>query len=198
MAELPAERNNIYEEETRFKAAVSEAVGQKLGKSINFINMRQFDQQEATAAGRYGEVIAALVAAGSASYPFEFCKRYVAPVNMEIMGIAIQTGTVGSSSTTTFDIHLISANGATDDGTVFSVKPAVTSAATSNRFGGYFYDPVDGSTVTFGSTPTGVTLGTFSSLPFPVDQGEALRFDIDAVMAGTPQGISLTLFMRPR
>lgn len=193
MAELAAERNNIFEEDTRYKAAVSESLMQKLGKSINFINSKQYDQQEATAAGRYGVVATAL-----GTFPLEFCKRYVAPVDIEIMGIAIETGIVGSSGTTTLDIHKITANGATDSGTIFSVKPAVTASATSNRFGGYFYDPISESTVTFGTTPTGVTLGTFTTIPYPVDQGEALRFDLDAVMAGDPQGISLTLYIRPR
>lgn len=193
MAELPPERATLFEEETDFKSAVSEALLQKMGKVANHINFRQYDQQEAMAAGQYGVVATAL-----ASFPLEFCKRYVAPVNIEVMGIVLHSGVVGASGSTVMDIHKITTNGATDSGTIFSVKPAIASTASDNRHGGFYYDPYTASTVTLGSTPTGFTLPTFTALPFPVDQGDALRFDLDSVMGGSPQGIAMTLFVRPR
>ena len=193
MTDLASIRSQIQTEESQYRFALSESFAQKIGKSINFINTRQYDQQEAMAAGRYGSVLTA-----RGVFPQEFCKAYVAPVNIEIMGIIVHTGLIGSSSSTVLDIHLITANGATDSGTVFSVKPSVSSASTSNRYGGYYYNPETGLSVTFGSTPAGLVAGTFTTLPFPVDQGSALRFDIDSVMGGDPEGIALTLFTRPR
>lgn len=180
-------------EESRFKFAVSEFVIQKIAAALNFINMRQYDQQEFVAAGRYGAVLSeiGLPCLGAT-------KNYVAPFDLEVTGVVIQTGIVGSSGSTVLDIHHLTDNGATDNGSIFSVKPAVASTADDDRHGGVVYDPLTGSLVTLGTTPTGITVPTFVDLPFELDQGDALRFDIDSVMGGDPQGIAITLFTRPR
>ena len=194
MADLSGVRSNIQTEETDFKSAVSESMFKKVGKSINFINTRQYLTYLYGQYGSYGVVLTSLGSFPSSTY----ADIYVAPFDIEVMGLRLQSGIVGSSGNTTIDIHLLTANGATDSGTVFFFLFSVASTATSNLYGGFVYDSVSASTVTFGTTPTGFTLGTFSSLPFNVDQGDALRFDIDSVMGGDPRDISLTLYFRPR
>jgi hypothetical protein len=193
MSDLVSVRAMIQLEETQYRRAITESLAQKLGKSINFINTRQYDSIEAMAAGQYGVVLTSL-----GVFPQQFCENYVAPVDIEVMGIIVHAGIVGSSGSTVLDIHSLTDNGATDNGTIFSVKPSVTSAVTDNLYGGKYYDPETATTVTFGSTPAGIVLGTFTTFPFPVDQGDALRFDIDSVMGGTPTDIALRLFIRPR
>ena len=192
MADQAPLRKNVQSEETDFRFAVSESNFKKVGGSINFINNYQYDTFTFNGNGSYGTVLTSI-----GTFPATaFDNIYVAPFDVEVMGLFIRNGESGSSGTTTLDIHKLT-GGTTDAGTIFTVKPAVTSAAANGSYDGFIYDPVAASITTFHSLAA-FTVGTFTSTPFDLDQGEALRADIDAVQGGTPRNISISLFLRPR
>lgn len=177
MTNLVEQRADIQLEETQFEAGVSEGTWTKLGKSVNFINRRHFERHSWNLNGSY------FVALGSGKDGL-----FVLPFDMEITGLSMSNVVNGSSGTTTIDIHWFDAP-ASDQGTIFSVKPSISSSAGNNAF--LARNLVDGNT----QTGTGLTLPTFSKTQF--NQFDALRLDLDTAM-NDAQDLNVTIFFRPR
>ena len=53
MANLAEARYNIQQEEVAYKAAISESVATRIGKALNFVNVRQHDVKEFRVNGPY-------------------------------------------------------------------------------------------------------------------------------------------------
>tara|TARA_R110002167_G_scaffold198805_1_gene401913 strand:- start:202 stop:744 length:543 start_codon:yes stop_codon:yes gene_type:complete len=179
MTDITSFKRNVQVEETEYKSAVSESTAQKLGGSINFINTRQYDLHSFNLNGAYQLGVGSTGVDG----------LYPVVINMELVAITIYSVDAGVSGTTTFDIHWLSSSGA-DQGSIFSTKPSINSSAPNNAFGikGLVTEVLD-----FGGT--GITLPVLSKTQF--NQGNALRFDIDAAMSSA-QNAGLTFHFRPR
>jgi hypothetical protein len=180
MTDIAASRRNVQIEETDFRSAVSEAVFQKTGGSINFINDRQLFYYNFNLNGTYAG------AAGQTGLE----GFMISVFNFEIFSIGVNNTVQGSSGTTTIDIHLIDGGG-TDQGTIFTVKPSVTTTATNNAYAVRRFLPSVSDVV----TATGITLPTLITTSF--DAGDAFRFDVDTAMLSA-QNFSITIGYRPR
>lgn len=191
MALLPPDRKNIFGEETRYRAAVSESVAQKMGSSQNFINLRQFDEKSFRANGPYGQVVTTPVLGLDGLYVFQF--------NAEIIGYFMWNLTAGLSGTTELDVKRATVSGGAFT-SIFSVTPKIDSTAGDDTFF-LGYDITENSTTQVftpnPTPPTGVTVGTFSMAPFPINAGDAIRTDILSVMPGA-EDCGLVLLHRPR
>ena len=196
MTDIVGQRLNISTEATDFRSAISESILQRVGASQNFINNFQIETHAFHGNGNYGVVLTSIGVFPAVAYD----GYYLAPFNMEVMGVYITNGISGSSGTTTVDIHKLTSGGTVDAGTIFSTKPAVASTAANGTSGGIVYNASTVSTdnLPTAGLPTGFTAPVFTSLPFNLDQGEILRADIDAVMGGTPENISVVVYLRPR
>ena len=179
MTDITGARNLIQEEETRFRAPNSESMYTRVGAATNFIMDFQYDSHPWHLNGPYSLF-------GNATGP-----DGVMPImfDMTVVGYLLYNGETGTSGTTTLDIHKLS-GGTSDDGTIFSTKPAVTTTAANGSY--TFRDEVNAVTL---SLPTGHTLAVFSSVDF--DRGDALRLDIDAAMTGAAN-LNFQLLFRPR
>lgn len=179
MADISPARSNILTEETQYRAAVSEALLTKTGASINFINLKQYDQRSFQLNGSYALGVGQLGA--DQIIPLLF--------DCEIVGFSYWNGGTGTSGSSIFDIHRLT-GGDTDAGTIFSTKPEFDSTAANNTY--TVRDVLNSTTV---ALPTGHTLAVLSTTQF--DAGDALRLDIDAAMPGASNA-GVYIFIRPR
>lgn len=179
MAEITDARVNIQEEDVQFRASVSEAVGNKLGGSLNFVNNRQYDQHSWNLNGDFSVVQASEVGDGV----------FICQEDMEVVGYALYIGTNGSTGTSiTCDLHWISSDG-TDNGTIFSTNPDIDTTAADGSFTHSNIRAVSS------EVPTGHTEGVFSKTDFARHDG--IRFDLD-LSTGGASNLQLILFFRPR
>lgn len=156
---------------------VSEGVLKDFGAQNNFINRYQTDIKEWKLNGSYS------VASGISFYDGVASFFY----NSEIVGINFYNGQAGTSGTTTFDINWKNAAGV-DQGSIFSTRPAISSAAANETIA--FNNLTTGTTV----TPTGVTAPVFSKTSFL--EGESVYLVLDGSMVSA-QNCGLTIFYRP-
>jgi hypothetical protein len=178
MAEITATRRNIHVEETDYRSAVAEAVLQKVGGSVNFINDKQYDTKAYFANGPYDSVSGAQTGVDG---------LYVCLFDMEIIGVVMFNIVAGTSGTTTFDVHRLTAPN-TDAGTIFSTKPSIASTASSQAYVGFG----PGGSIGGGTGMTAPVLSTTD-----LDAGDALRIDFDAKMSGA-ENAGLLIYIRPR
>jgi hypothetical protein len=143
----------------------------------NFINKYQTDIKEFKLNGSYSVATGITFFDGVASFFYK----------SEIVGIAFYNGVGGDSGTTQFDLRWKSLSG-TDNGTIFSTKPAISSAAADNVVG---FKSLQSGTV---STPTGVTSPVFSKTTFLEGQSVYLVLTTSMVSA---KNCGLTIFYRP-
>lgn len=122
MADITPGRNNIQVEEASYKAAVSEAVGSKIGGAINFINNYQNKQFFMGATGSYSALTTPFTDIGTQEV-FERAS--------EIVNVFIRFGDSGISGTSEFDIEWAADNSGTW-ASIFSTTPKITSSATDN------------------------------------------------------------------
>jgi hypothetical protein len=179
MAQVAPARKLILVEETQYRAAVSEALLQKMGATNNHIALYQYDQRSFQLNGSYALGVGLQGA------------DQIIPIlyDAEIVGYSLWNGSTGSSGQSIFDIHRLT-GGDTDAGSIFSTRPQVDTTASNNTYS--MYDQANTTSV---NLPTGFTHGVFSTVN--VDQGDALRLDIDDAMAGCANA-GLYLFLRPR
>ena len=179
MAEISDARKNIQIEDVQFRASVSEAVGSKLGSSLNFVNNRQSDQHSWNLNGDFSVVQASEVGDGV----------FICQEPMELVGYALYIGTNGGTGTSiTCDLHWISSDG-TDNGTIFSTKPDIDLTAADGSFTHSNTRAADN------AVPTGHTLGIFSKTDF--DRHDGIRLDLD-LSTGGASDLQLIIFFRPR
>ena len=184
MADVSDIRTNIQVEEVKYKAAISEAVGQKIAGAINFINNKQYKHFE------FG-FLKAISPNGTPTYnTFTPSNTVVSdfevfPANSEIVGIIFEHATSGSSGTTELDIEWATENSGTW-ASIFSTTPKVASTAPSDAQ----FD-----TLAIATTPTGCTVAVISKTNF--DAGDRLRCKAISLQAGTPNGFTMRIFYRP-
>lgn len=191
MSDVTPVRTNVPLPGSQFLAAVSEYIAQSIAGSINFINSFQYDEKEFFLNGPYGQVVSVPVLGLDGLYVF--------PFNAEIINYAMFNLVAGSSGTTALDIKRATSSGGTFT-SIFSVTPKIASTATANTyFLGYTITKVSigQSWAVNGSPPTGVTIGTFTSVPFNVSAGDAIRVDLTDRMPAA-QNCGLVVHFRPR
>lgn len=189
MADITPARRYIQTEEVRYRAAVSEAVGLKLGEMHNFIGKRQFDHLTLFLNGPYSIVTPPQYGVDG---------LFVFPFDAEIINVAIFNLVAGSGGTLELDLKKATSSGGAFS-SIFTTTPKVTSAASNNAFGLSYdiSDTTDGQSWAAASAPTGITLGVLSSTPYSVSAGNALRLDMIQSMTGG-QNAGLIVFHRPR
>lgn len=174
MADISPVKKNIQIEESRFRSAVSEALAQKLGSSINFINNYQKYDKAWFINGSYNKLTIPYTAVDGI---------FLIPDNAKIMNAMMYVRTAGSSATTELDIEFATAPGGSWT-SIFSTTPKITSAA------GNFAFCYTGSAF---SGTTAPVLGTTN-----LDAGMALRCNIKAIQGGSPIGCGVVLYIQPR
>lgn len=179
MTDLTVKRINIQQEETAYKAGVSEATASRLGQSINFINKRQYDSHQFNFNGVYAELVDINQLDGV--FPCLF--------DLEIVGITLYNGTSGTSGTTQLDIEWFNASNA-NQGSIFSTKPSLDFNSPDNAF--LIQRTVDSQTL---QNPTGATLPVLSKTDFSA--GDVLRAKITSSMSGGEDAM-LAIHFRPR
>lgn len=187
-------RRITKEEETRYKAAVSESVAQKLAGSANFINLRQFDIHAFKLNGPYFSVAPPSYAADGV---------YLFPFDAEIINIGLFCQTPGTSGTTEVDVLKASTSSGAFT-SIFSTTPKLTSAASANAFF-LSYDITDALTTSphyqawaAHTPPTGGTAAVLNGgAPYNVSAGDCLRLDILQAATGA-ENFELIVFHRPR
>jgi hypothetical protein len=174
MSDISPVRKNIQVEETRFRAAVSEAFSQKVGSSVNFINTYQKYDKAWFINGKYNLLL----------IPFDAIDGiFVLPDNALITNAMMFVRQAGSGGSTQLDIKYATAPGGAWT-SIFSTPPAITNSA-----GNYAWC---------------YTGSAFANTTAPVldvtelEAGWALRCDILAAQTGDARGAGLTLYMQPR
>ena len=175
MALLSDVKSYIDELETRYRAAVSEATIQKMGKMINFLGHRSYDTKAFFLNGRYGGASAQNGVDG----------LYVFPFDCEIFNIYIFNNVAGSSGTLELDIKK-STDPAGAFTSIFSTTPKITSAA-----GNFVWIGV-------GETLAGATAPVLTSSTISVNAGDAVRIDLIQAQAGNAENCGLIVYHRPR
>lgn len=188
---VPPLRKLIFIPGAQFRSAVSEELIQRLSETLNLISMRQYDQKEYFLNGQYGTIgtVPQLGVDG----------LYVVPFNMEIINYSMFNLVPGVSGTTELDIKRATTSGGAFT-SLFSVTPKISSAAAANTFFlGYTITDISTgqSWAPNASPPTGVTIGTFTSIPLSLNAGDALRVDILNRMPSA-QNCGLVVNFRPR
>jgi hypothetical protein len=181
MADVPVARDNIQIEEVDTKSPISESVLFKTAGALNFVNKRQYDQRSFQLNGSYALGVG--LQGADQVIPILF--------DAEIVGYSLWNGGTGTSGQSVFDIHRLT-GGDTDAGSIFTIKPQVDSTATDNTYS--MYDFANAADI---NLPTGFTHATLITDGEKLDQGDALRLDIDDAMPGASNA-GLYLFMRPR
>jgi len=174
MADIVSERILIQQEETKFRAAVSESTLSRVGATTNFINNYQANMREFMINGPYGKIATPnLGVDGIVKFPF----------NWQLVDIYIYSGeTVAGTGTTELDIKWKPfASGSY--ATIFSTKPKFINTAAAFETCGLL------------QTKTGFTAPVLSKTNF--DAHDQLRIDIiQALTLGVGCGIGITF--RPR
>lgn len=178
MSDITPARKNVTVEESKFRAAVSEAYSFKIGASVNFINGFQNNRHAWHLNGSYSSGVGSQGPDGIFVFLF----------NAELVGISYYNNTTGTSGSTVTDIHWLS-GGDTDNGTIFTTPPTVSSSAANNT---YFLKDLISDTVIY--QPTGFTEAVLSKTTF--NQGDALRLDLDNAMVGA-NNFQVILHYRP-
>ncbi len=165
----------IQLEEARFRYAISEALAQKLGGSINFINEKQHSEKKWVINGAYQ---------GAATPFLGLDGLLVAEFDMEIFNVWMFNHDAGGSGTTELDIKTATAPGGSYS-SIFTTTPKVTSAAAAFSYIGV------------GDTVSGCTAPVLAAGALTIVAGSALRCDILSVMGGVPKTCGLIAHYRP-
>lgn len=176
MTDLPPVRKNLTVQETDFRYATAESFAKKTGKSINFVNEKQFSEKSFYGNGTYP-------ATGVNETAFD--GLFVFPFDCEIFFVNMFNVIAGSGGTTTLDI-LRAPVGSSTFTTIFSTKPAI--ASTAGNFARIFT----------GGSGTGLTAPVLSANPFLITLGDCVRIDFTGKQTGNAQNCGLNLIFRPR
>lgn len=167
-------RANVTNEETQFRAAVSEATMQKVGSSINFINTYQEEHKSWYLNGSYSTLTVPFAAIDGI---------FVLDRNVELVSCSMFVRLAGSVGTTELDIKYATAPGGAWT-SIFSTTPKIGYLA------GNFAWCNTGSS--FANTTAPVISVT------NLAAGYALRADLIAYQGGGPRGTGINLNFRPR
>lgn len=171
--EIPEAREMVYIEDTRFRAAVSEAIMKKFGAIANFLFKRHIEKKDLYINGIYNGI----------TLPFnDIDGGIIFEYPVEIVNVYIKNRSAGSGGTTELDIKWkpqLTGSWAT----IFGTTPKITSTAASNQMCG------------IGQTITGFTAAVLSKTQF--DAGDMLRLDLLQAMTGNPNGCAIIIHYRP-
>jgi len=156
----------IQQESVDARSAVSEGVATDIAANQNFIFNRVFPAHIWRYNGLTGKFTSNIGADGPMLFYYDW----------EIAGFAYSINTVGSASSTIFDLRRYTMAGA-DQGSIWSTKPAVDSTAAN--FSATLYNQITSTTI---SNPTGHTLGVLSTPQ--IDADEQLIPIVDQGMTG--------------
>jgi len=175
MAFVTSEPNKINVEDVQFSTSVSEAVGNKLASSLNYV-IDNFDIYEFGVSGG--------VYSGLSTYPYYF-NGTIENLRSDcvITDILIYNEISGTSGSTTFAIER-QAPGGGAFATIFTVNPVISNTAADNLF--FKMSDV--------SAPSGVTLPVIPGVVYP--QNEKFRFVILGA-ATDAQNLSVKVITRP-
>jgi hypothetical protein len=173
VSNITPERINIQQEETAYRAAVSEATLTRVGASINFINAYQANLREFMINGSYGGASNFLGVDGLVRFPY----------NWELLDVYIYTmSSTSGTGTTELDIKWKPFSSGSYS-SIFTTTPKFTSSASTFE------------TCGVGQTKTGFTAPVLSKTLF--DANDQLRIDlIQSVLSGV--GTGLGIVFRPR
>lgn len=123
MGDISPVRYNIKTEDVQFRSSVSEAVGNKMGGVMNFINTRQTDSKMWCINGNYYASFATIGVDGV----------YICPVDMEVYAVSMYNLVPGSSGLIEFDLKRHTASGQAG-ASIFSARPALSYLSGINSF----------------------------------------------------------------
>lgn len=169
-------RRMIFFEGARFRSANSEELIQRIGGSINFVNLYQYEVRDFVANGAYN---------GPVSYPLEAVDGFsFFKFNVEIIDAWAWVQLAGSGGTTELDIKVATAPGG-GFASIFSTTPKIDAAAGDNVW------------VHLGSVVPN-TVAPVLATP-NLDADWAVRMDIITAQTGvTVNGAGIQLHYRPR
>lgn len=174
MTDITPARANLQVEETDFNSAVSEALLQKMGGSVNFINDRQHSEKQFFLNGKYNQATLPLLASDGLVV-FNF--------NATIINAYMFVLISGSGGVTELDIKRTTSSGGAFS-SIFSTTPKISSSA-----GDFAY-------VGIGGSGSGLTAPVLSVTD--VDAGDALRMDLISAQTGDVRSTGLIIHYRPR
>lgn len=179
MTDVADAKSNIQIQDVQYKSSVSEAVGNKIAASINFVNNRQYDTHSFNLNGRYKLGESVLGADGI--FPCLF--------DMEIVGVTMFNRVAGTSGTTELDIQWLDESNS-NQGSIFSTTPKI-----DNTAAGYSYLIKNVLNDTDVELPVGAVSPILSKTEF--NAGDALFLNITQAM-GDAEDCSLLIHFRPR
>lgn len=172
--QITPERILIQQEETKFRAAVSESTLSRVGATTNFINTYQANLREFMINGPYGSIATPnLCVDGIVRFPF----------NWELVDLYIYAGEItAGSGTTELDVKWKPFSSGSY-ASIFSTTPKFTNTAAAFE------------TCGIGQTKTGFTAPVLSKTQF--DANDQLRIDLAQAISGAV-GTGIGLIFRPR
>ena len=177
MADISPQRKQIQVEETRYSAAVSSSVAQRIGAGINFINLFQHTDRSWVLNGRYGFTTGAQTGVDGTIAIWR---------DMEIVGFFMFNEISGSSGTTEINIKRHTASGVGTS--IFT--PKIVYTAGNLVYMSVWYSPLE-----ILENPSGTTLPTFLSRD--LNKGDALSLDF-VQRQFDAESLTITLALRPR
>jgi len=179
MTDLSEARTDIELEEVSFRSSVSEAVMQRIGQAVNFINRKQHQIHSFNYNGLTRLFVDTIGADGV--FPCLF--------DMEIVGISVFQRKGGVSGNTIIDMEYFSAPNV-NGGSIFSVKPQISSLG-----GDFNYLVYNALTDTEEEIGAGFTSPTFSKTQF--DKGDVINCKIESATSES-EDLMVMIHHRPR
>lgn len=182
MSDITPRRVLIQQEETKYRAAVSEGTLSRVGAATNHIMMKQYDSRGFFLNGRYdigGGVQTGVDGAWGILFDIEI---------VGIMMFNLVAGTFGS--TTTLDIRRWTATN-TGNTSIFSTKPSIDGSAPNNTY--LFLDIAN--SVTLEDPILGRVMPVLSTTQ--LNAGDMLTMNIDSAMTAA-ENCGILIYYRPR
>lgn len=173
MTDIPSSRQFIQTEEVRFRAAVSESVGNRLGGTLNFINNFQYDTKAWFVNGKTYNLTTPFTAIDG---------LFQSAFNIEVIRVFMYVRQAGGAGTTEFDIEYATTPGGSWS-TIFSTTPKINFAAG------------DFSWCNTGSSFANTTAPVLSVTTF--NQGTVFRCNVPQSQTLDARGAGVEIFYRP-
>lgn len=164
----------LQQEELRFRAAVSEATGQRIGAAVNFIQQNVYQVKQFFVNGNYNLLTLPFTGIDGLEFFFN---------NATLVDAALVVKTAGSSGNTSFDLKYATTPGGSFT-SIFSTPPSINYQA-----GNYAWCRV--------GTSFPNTVAPIISVP-SMPAGSVIRADILSAQGGTPFGAFLILRFQSR
>lgn len=182
MADIVERRVIIQQEETKYRAAVSEATLSRVGAVTNFISKRQYDSRGFFLNGPYDTAAGSTGVDGAWGILFD----------IEIVGIMMFNLVTGGvpGTWTQLDIRRWTATN-TGNTSIFSTKPRLSGSVPNNAY--IFLDLLNNTTLE--SPILGATLPVMATTQ--LNAGDMLTMNLDTAMTGG-QNCGILIYYRPR